>query len=37
MLGFIIGVIVGICIGWTFPQPEWAKRFFAWVKAKATT
>lgn len=26
MLGFLIGLVVGVVIGWHFPQPSWAKK-----------
>lgn len=28
-MGFVIGLIVGLVVGWNFmPQPEWVKKFF---------
>lgn len=25
MFGFIVGVIVGLVVGWNLPQPKWAR------------
>jgi hypothetical protein len=32
MFTFLFGVIVGLAVGWNFPQPPWAKD----VQAKVT-
>lgn len=34
MGSFIVGVVVGIVVGWHLPQPEWAKN--ALTKLKET-
>jgi hypothetical protein len=34
MTGFIIGVIVGVLIGWSIPEPEFVKRIKEKIKAK---
>lgn len=25
MFGFIVGVVVGLAVGWNLPQPQWAR------------
>lgn len=30
----LVWIVVGALIGWNFPQPEYAKRFQAWVLAQ---
>lgn len=30
----LIGVLVGLLVGWATPQPEWAKKFTAWMVQK---
>jgi hypothetical protein len=30
----IVAFVAGAFVGWNFPQPEFAKRAQAWVKAK---
>lgn len=32
MLELILGLVIGVVVGWHFPQPEWAKKIFAKVK-----
>jgi len=32
MFEFIIGLVIGVAIGWFIPQPQWAKDLFAKVK-----
>jgi hypothetical protein len=35
MIGFILGVVVGLVVGWNFlPQPAWAKRSVDSVRNK---
>jgi len=29
---FVVGVVVGLVVGWAVPQPEWAKSIVNWVK-----
>lgn len=40
MVGFIIGVAVGLVVGWVFlPEPAFVRRFFermGWAKPAAT-
>lgn len=35
---WIIAGVAGVIVGWTFPQPQWAKdlqdKVVAWVKSK---
>ena len=26
MVAFLIGLVVGVVVGWHFPQPSWAKK-----------
>lgn len=35
MLTLSIGIVIGICIGWQFPQPQWAKAAGVWIVTKA--
>jgi len=35
MLSLSVALIVGVLIGWQFPQPSWAKAATAWIWAKA--
>jgi len=33
----IIGLIVGVAIGWMFPQPQWVKDLFAKIKGSVSS
>ena len=35
MEGLILGIIIGLLLGWWFlPQPEFVKRLYVWLKTK---
>lgn len=35
-MGFVLGLVVGVVVGWLVPQPQWAKNLFDSVKAMVT-
>ena len=34
MLTGLIGLIVGVFIGWNFPQPQYAQKIQDWIEGK---
>lgn len=36
MLSMLLGIAIGVAIGWTIPQPTWASRLWGDVKKDIT-
>lgn len=33
-MDMIVGIVIGVVVGWVFPQPAWAKPMIDWVMNK---